>query len=201
MFNGAYDEYPAWKRTAMQYVAVPDIIDDVKLNSLKEKLGERPKKLVRTITALTPQPLDSLFKILDREYGEPIVIVESQRRRLRNLTTPKMSYEELRDFSLAVNEAVNCLVAAGCRIEYDQDTYHAVLSKTPNAWSINFLDHTPRENRNVIKLAAYLESKLETRRDLELARREEPKQESKNDRKQPWTTRGKRPTFPGRAEN
>jgi hypothetical protein len=82
VFSGKIEEYPGWKNVARDYSLLEGVPESTKLNALKNKLGERPKKLVQTITSLDPRAVNHVFDLLDKEYGRPRDIVMSQRKRI-----------------------------------------------------------------------------------------------------------------------
>ncbi|CAG0915468.1 unnamed protein product [Notodromas monacha] len=160
-FSGAFDEYPAWRKAASLYIALPSLLEETKLNNLKAKLGEKVKRLVRTVNVLTPQPVKTLLKILDQEYGDIRMIIRDQRVKLRNLSKPKSeSYDQKRDFILAISQAVNCLVATGYKIQEDEDLFDSVIGKGPRPWAQSFLDHYPPEEQHLPNLVIWMEKKL-----------------------------------------
>ena len=158
VFHGAFDEYPSWRRAAVHYSQVPGLLEDTKLINLKEKLGEKPKKLVRTITMLSPCAIETFFKVLDQEYGDVETIVSSQRSRLRELPKPKLEYEAMRDFVLAVTEIVNCLQAAGFNIDLDKDSFNSLYVKIPPSWTQSYGERQLEEKLSV--LVPWLDNKV-----------------------------------------
>lgn len=181
VFSGKIEEFVTWRDAAIQYANSALMTPTAtKLQVLKERLTGEAAELVRTITPLTPDPLQTLMDILHAEYGDKYVAANQHKRRLLVLTKPaKSNYAGWRDFYLAVKEVTNVCQKAGRSIKYDDGCIVHVLDQLPKGWYDKFIEKHKRKHCNMDNLVLFLEKRVKEERDREIWAKQKEKRDVK----------------------
>jgi hypothetical protein len=178
VFSGEVDEFPAWIAAARKYAAIKEFTPATRLNNLKNKLSGKPAQLIRSISALDSNAILSLFTVLEEEYGDEICIIQATKKKLRDLPSPRMKYEDMRNFNLALRDGISCLKSQKVAIEHERQLLYDMVSKLKASWTQSFFERYTK-SANLNHLQVWLAYKIPAMRQTELASQKDEKKTEK----------------------
>ncbi|MCO5762008.1 MAG: hypothetical protein NHG36_10900, partial [Chromatiaceae bacterium] len=166
-FGGELAVYPQWLQTAKVYIEAPGIPVSTKLSQLKSTLHGKCADMVRNTTALQPEPLEALVKIMEEHFGRNTAVLRGLRQKLRDHPTLRQKYDAVRNFSALLQEIEAALKHVKVDVPATDEILDVAIVKLPFNWRTAFFEKTPRDSATLSKIRAWLDLKAQGLRDGE----------------------------------